>query len=279
MAKSLTVTIGHSPDPDDAFMFHGIRCGAVGVSGVRFRHVLRDIQTLNEWAERGKLAVSAISLHGYARVSDRYLLLPHGASVGDGYGPIVVAKKLPRGHSLSGVTVAVPGLRTTACLVLRLAHPRARIVVMPFDRILDAVAKGKVAAGVIIHEGQLTYRDAGVRLVTDLGAWWKRTTKTPLVLGVNVIRRDLPARLLPQVTKALGRSIRYGLRHRSDALGYAMKFGRGISRSVADRFVGMYVNRDTLSYRPAARRGMRLLLDRAWKAGLLPFRAKIEFAK
>ncbi len=195
-------------------MFYGLRSGAVRAHGLAFADVLRDIETLNRMASRGTLEVTALSLHGYAYVSRRYRLLPHGASVGDGYGPIVVSEKLPPGHDLAGVRVAVPGLRTTAYLALRLCHPNARPVVMRFDKILPACAAGRIPAGVIIHEGQLTYARAGVTRVTDLGAWWKKKTGTPLVLGVNAIRRDIPPARQRAVSRALHASIRYALLHR-----------------------------------------------------------------
>ena len=279
MSAAETITVAHSPDSDDAFMFYALAEGRVDTEGLAFVHELSDIESLNRRAMSGELAVTAVSFHAYTRLADRYLLLPHGASFGDGYGPVVVAREpLGRDAIASGaVTVASPGEWTTAALALRLWAPGAKTSVMPFDRIQDAVKSGSVRAGVLIHEGQLTYGDEGLSAVVDLGRWWKDETGLPLPLGGNVVRRDLGADRIGRISRTLSRSIEYGLAHRDDALDHALRYARGLDREKADRFVGMYVNSWTRGYGEAGRQAVQLLLDRAHAAGLTP-RVTAEYA-
>jgi 1,4-dihydroxy-6-naphthoate synthase len=267
-----TIAVAHSPDSDDAFMFYGLAAGRVDTEGLAFRQELSDIQSLNRRAMTGELAVTAVSFHAYAHLSDRYLLLPHGASFGDGYGPVVVARsKIAREEIASGrLAVASPGEWTTAHLVLRLWAPGVRTVPVPFDRIESAVAADEVGAGVLIHEGQLTFRDAGLSEIVDLGRWWKAETGLPLPLGANVVRRDLGADRIGRISRALSRSIEYGLAHREEALAYALRYARGLDRDRADRFVAMYVNSWTRGYGEGGRHAVQTLLDRAHAAGLTP---------
>jgi 1,4-dihydroxy-6-naphthoate synthase len=274
-----TITVAHSPDSDDAFMFYALAEGRVDTEGLDFVHELSDIESLNRRAMKGELAVTAVSFHAYARLADRYLLLPHGASFGDGYGPVVVSREpLGRDAIASGaVTVASPGQWTTAALALRLWAPGVETSIMPFDRIQDAVSSGAVRAGLLIHEGQLTYGDEGLSAVVDLGRWWKDETGLPLPLGGNVVRRDLGPDRIGRISRALSRSIEYGLAHRDDALDHALRYARGLDREKADRFVGMYVNSWTRGYGDAGRRAVQLLLDRAHDAGLTP-RVTAEYA-
>ncbi|MEW5764128.1 MAG: menaquinone biosynthesis family protein [Acidobacteriota bacterium] len=272
------IRLAHSPDSDDAFMFYALAKGLLDTEGLVFIHELQDIQSLNERALRAELEVTAVSFHAYAFLSDRYLLLPHGASFGDGYGPMVVSKEPRDVRSLRGLKVAVPGRMTSAFLALRLVEPDVEPVFMGFDAILPAVRSGEVPAGLIIHEGQLTYFREGVHLVVDLGVWWKGRTGLPLPLGGNVIRKDLGPERVAQVSRLLKASIAYSLSHREEALDYAMTFGRGLSRKDADTFVGMYVNEWTLDYGEAGRRAVRLFLDEAFEKGLLPHRPVVEFA-
>jgi 1,4-dihydroxy-6-naphthoate synthase len=275
------IVLAHSPDSDDAFMFYGLRADAVDTEGLRYRHELADIETLNRRALRGELAVTAVSFHAYAFLADRYVLLPHGASFGDGYGPCVVARpdaEAPRTlAALAGRRVAIPGALTTAALALRLCAPAAETVVIPFDRVGEAVTRGEVDAGVVIHEGQLTWKDEGFRLVADLGVVWKEETGLPLPLGGNAVRKDLGAETIGKISRGLGRSIAYALAHREEALTDAMRFARGLPREKADRFVGMYVNDWTLAYGARGREAVRLLLERGFEAGVLPSRVTPEW--
>ena len=275
-----TVRIAHSPDSDDAFMFYALTQGVLETGGLEIEHVLADIETLNQAAFTGTYEVTALSFHAYAHLHDRYQLMPSGASFGDGYGPVVVARReLARGD-LAGVEVAIPGKLTTAALTLRLWQPEARTRILPFDRILEAVAAGEAEAGVVIHEGQLTYGDSGLHAVVDLGAWWREETGGPLPLGGNGIRRDLPEELKARLCRLLTESIEHGLAHRVEALDFALRYARGIEhdRARADRFVGMYVNEWTRDYGAAGRRAVQDLLDRGHAAGLLPERVVAEFA-
>ncbi|HEY8370438.1 MAG TPA: MqnA/MqnD/SBP family protein [Thermodesulfobacteriota bacterium] len=273
--------LGHSPDPDDAFMFHGLACGAVADPAFEFEHLLHDIQTLNEWAMEGRLEITAISLHAYAHVADRYALLPHGASVGRRYGPLVVAREPMPVDALRdpGTTIAVPGELTTATLALRLAvGDAARRVVVPFDRIFAYVKAGEADCGLIIHEGQLTYRKEGLAKVLDLGEWWDAETGgLPLPLGVNAVRRDLGAETMVRLSRLLRQSIEYGLAHREAAIAAALPYARDMGADLADRFVGMYVNRDTLDYGPDLREAIRRLLAAAHEAGIVPRPVPVEF--
>jgi 1,4-dihydroxy-6-naphthoate synthase len=275
--ESRLVRIGHSPDPDDAFMFYALATEQVDTGGFRFHHLLEEIETLNRWAMEGRLEVTAISAHAYAYVADRYLLLPHGASVGRSYGPILVAKDECTASDLRGKRIAVPGKLTTAFLALRLCLGEFDFIEVPFDRIFDAIEQGKAEAGLVIHEGQLTYGGRGFSRVLDLGAWWQDQSGLPLPLGANAIRKDLGGPVCKEVSRLLQASIEYGLAHRKDALRYAMQFGRGMDVSLADRFVGMYVNDDTRAWNPETRRGLEQLLNMAWEKRLIPHQIRPEF--
>lgn len=274
----MRITVAHSPDSDDAFMHYGLSSGKVPNEGIDFAHLLADIETLNRAAFEGTYEVSAVSFHAYAHITDKYILLPHGSSMGDNYGPVVVARS-DDWRDLKDVVVAVPGLLTSAFLTLRLYMPDVRYQVMPFDQILEAVRDGQADAGLLIHEGQLTYFDEGLRKVVDLGEWWaERTGGLPLPLGGNVIRRDLGAETITKVSRLLHASIAYSLSHRDEALDFALKFGRGLDRAKADRFVGMYVNELTLEYRDRGRHAVQRLLDEGFRCGILPTRVTAEFA-
>jgi len=274
----MRIRVAHSPDSDDAFMFYGLASGRVPSSGFDLEHVLSDIETLNRAAFMGTYEITAVSFHAYAHLTDRYILLPHGASMGDRYGPVVVAKR-DGPASLNGIRVAIPGELTTAFLTLRLFDPSVEYVVVPFDQIQEKVHAGDVAAGLLIHEGQLTYADEGLRKIVDLGEWWAdRTGGLPLPLGGNVIRRDLGAAAISTLSRLLRESIAYGLEHREEAVDYAMQFGRGLDRKRTDRFVGMYVNGLTLDYGDRGREAVRRLLDDSRAAGLLPKPVEVEFA-
>jgi 1,4-dihydroxy-6-naphthoate synthase len=271
------IAIAHSPDSDDAFMFYGLASGKVPTGDVEIEHVLSDIETLNRAAFEGKYEISAVSFHAYAHLADRYILLPHGASMGDRYGPVLVSREaLPPG--LEGVRVAIPGTLTTAFLALRLYAPNVEWEVMPFDQIQEAVHAGTVRAGLLIHEGQLTYAEEGLRKVVDLGEWWAdRTGGLPLPLGGNVIRRDLGPALIARLSRMLHDSIAYALDHREEAVAYAMQFGRGLDQEKTDRFVGMYVNELTLQYGDRGREAVFRLLGEAGEKGLIP-KVAVEFA-
>jgi 1,4-dihydroxy-6-naphthoate synthase len=270
------IRIAHSPDSDDAFMFYGLASGKVASNGYELEHVLSDIETLNRAAFDGTYEITAVSFHAYAHLTDRYILLPHGASMGDRYGPIVVSRT--SAPSLKGITVAVPGSLTTAFLALRLYDPSVNYVVMPFDKIQEAVHAGDVQAGLLIHEGQLTWADEGLKKIVDLGEWWAERTGLPLPLGGNVIKRDLGAAAISTLSRMLHDSIAYGLEHRDEAVDYAMQYGRGLDKSRTDRFVGMYVNNLTLDYGARGRQAVHRLLDEAQSAGLLPRPVTVEFA-
>lgn len=274
----MKITVAHSPDSDDAFMHYGLATGKVPTGGIEFDHLLADIETLNRAAFEGTYEVSAVSFNAYAHLTDTYLLLPHGSSMGDDYGPIVVARA-DGPSSLEGVTVAVPGLLTTSFLALRLYDPGVQYVVMPFDRIQDAVRAGDAQAGLLIHEGQLTYQDEGLKKIVDLGVWWgERTGGLPLPLGGNVIRRNLGPGVIATVSRLLRESIAYALAHRQEALDYALQFGRGLDRAKADRFVGMYVNELTLDYGDRGRAAVQRLFDEAWQMRLIPKPIRVEFS-
>ncbi len=272
MSFAETITVAHSPDSDDAFMFYALAEGRVETEGLSFTHELADIESLNRRALSGELAVTAVSFHAYAHLAGRYLLLPHGASFGDGYGPVVVARRPVSREEIArgGAAVGSPGRLTTAALALSLWAPGAATEVLPFDAILPAVLEGRLPAGLLIHEGQLSYRKEGLTEVVDLGRWWKEETGLPLPLGGNVVRRDLGPDTIGRISRSLSRSIEYGLEHREAALSHAMRYARGLDRSTADRFVGMYVNDWTRSYGPEGRRAVQVLLDRAHAAGLIP---------
>jgi len=273
------ITVAHSPDSDDAFMFFGLASGNVETSGIVVEQVLADIETLNRAAFEGRYEVSAVSFHAYAHLVDKYALLPHGASMGDKYGPIVVARQGAGPQGVKGSRVAIPGTLTTAYLALRIYEPDFEYVVVPFDEIQQAVLDGKAEAGLLIHEGQLTYQDEGLRKIVDLGEWWaERTGGLPLPLGGNIIRRDLGPEMIAKVSKMLHDSIAYALSHRSEAVEYALQFGRGLDRSRTDTFVGMYVNDLTLSYGDRGRRAVEKLMSDAYEKGLIPQRVLVDFA-
>ena len=273
----MLIRLGHSPDPDDAFMFWALAAGEVDARGFEFEHVLRDIQTLNEWALEGRLEVTAISLHSYPHVQDRYVLLPHGASMGSGYGPIVVAREELTDDDLRRIEIAVPGRMTTAFLALKLRLGEFAYREVPFDQIMDEVTSGKAEAGLLIHEGQLTYGAAGLKKVVDLGEWWLDETGLPLPLGVNVARRDLGPDTLRELSAVLADSIRAGLDNREQALEYALQYGRGLDGELADRFVGMYVNELTEDYGEEGRRAVRELLRRGEEIGAFTEPVRVEF--
>ena len=273
------IEVGHSPDADDAFMFYAVTAGKIETGELEFRHVLTDIETLNRWAMEGKLPVTALSLHAYAYVADRYALLPHGASMGRRYGPIVVSQRPLSPEELRRETIAIPGTLTTAYLALKVCVGEFSYAVLPFDQILGAVVEGRYGAGLLIHEGQLTYQDHGLVNSLDLGVWWHDRTGLPLPLGVNAVRRDLGQERMQQIAEFLQASIQYALRHRQEALTYAMGFARGMDRSSTDTFVGMYVNELTLAYGQEGRRAVELLLQWGFERGILPRRIDLDFVE
>jgi 1,4-dihydroxy-6-naphthoate synthase len=279
MGKRL-ITVGHSPDPDDAFMFYALAHDKIDTGDLQFRHELQDIETLNRRALRGELEVTAISIHAYASLLDKYALLPSGCSMGDRYGPMVVASRPLTVEQLRTIKIAIPGTLTTAFLALRLLLPEGfRHEVVPFDEIIPAVASGRFEAGLIIHEGQLTFQNQDLHLVVDLGVWWHERTGLPLPLGGNVVRRDLGDATMRQISRLIKESIRYGLDHRQDALSYALQYARDMDRGLADQFVGMYVNEWTLDYGPRGRAAVARLLEEAYRAGVIPKPVKVEFVE
>ncbi len=265
----MLIRIAHSPDADDAFMFYPLTAGIIDTEGLQIEHVLADIQTLNEHAIKGTYEVSAVSFHAYPYISDKYLVLTSGGSVGDGYGPLVVAKEELR--SLKGERVAVPGLLTTAYLVLKLYEPEIEPVVYPFDKILDVVVSGEVRAGLVIHEGQLGYQGRGLLKVVDLGEWWKSQTGLPLPLGCNVVRKDLGKEVIKKIERLMKKSIEYALSHREEALSFAIEYARDIKdeKAKVDKFVSMYVNQRTLDYGEDGRKAVRLLLELGYQQGII----------
>ena len=276
------LTLGHSPDPDDAFMFYGLAKGLIPTDGFEFEHILQDIQTLNERASRGELDISAISIHAYAYVSDKYALLPGGASMGDGYGPILVAKQHLSKEEVGRKRIAVPGTMTSAFLALQLwlNKPAKQIdyVVVPFDQIFQAVRSGKADVGLIIHEGQLTYRNEGLQLCEDLGLWWgSENDGLPLPLGANVINKRFEPAIRKSISDILTASIQYSLEHRPEAVQHALQYARDMGRDLADKFVGMYVNHWTLDYGEKGRESIRRFLGSAFERGLIPHRQELEF--
>lgn len=288
--KSTTLTLGHSPDPDDAFMFYAMAEGKIDMRGYHFEHILQDIQTLNERATRGELHITAVSIHALAYVLDKYALLPSGASMGDGYGPMFIVNQgagVPADYSdeqrklwLHGKKIAVPGKMTSAFLAAQLfLGTDFDYVVVPFDEIFDAVRTGKVDVGLIIHEGQLTYARDGFELVLDLGVWWKHRTGLPLPLGGNVVRKDIPPAIRKELSDILHESIAYGLEHRAPAVDHSMKHARGMDTPLADEFIGMYVNHYTLDYGDTGRRAIREFLGEAHEAGLIPKPVELEFVE
>jgi 1,4-dihydroxy-6-naphthoate synthase len=275
--ETRTITVAHSPDSDDAFMFYGLATNKLETDGLKFEHTLKDIQTLNEDARKGVFDVTAISFHAYAYVADKYALLPHGASIGDKYGPIVVSKDPRNADEIGRLKIAVPGELTSAFLALRIYNPDFEYVVVPFDEIINVVQRGDADAGLLIHEGQLFFAQMGLHKVLDLGEWWFEKTGLPLPMGGNVIRRNLGPDLMKQVSRHLHRSIVYSMENREDALAYAMQFARDMQPELADRFVAMWVNDLTLDYGERGREGVKRLLAEGHKAGIIPHKVKVEF--
>jgi 1,4-dihydroxy-6-naphthoate synthase len=272
------IKVAHSPDSDDAFMFYALATDKLDTGEIHFTHVLRDIQTLNQVAMTTReYDVTAVSFHAYAYLAEHYVLLPHGASIGDGYGPIVVARDPFPASELSRKRIAVPGTLTSAFLALRLHTPEFEYGVVPFDEIIEAVVDGSYDAGLLIHEGQLTYHEQGLGKVVDLGDWWKKETGLPLPMGGNVIRRELGPDLQRQVSYWLHRSIEYSMEHRQDALNYALQFARDMPAETADRFVAMWVNQSTLGYTDRDREAVQRLLDEGFRKGIIPRQVAVEF--
>ncbi len=269
--------MAHSPDSDDAFMFYALATRKIDTGDLNYKHTLGDIETLNRKAMNGEYEVSAVSFHAYAYMADKYALLSCGASMGQNYGPIVVSSKPIRAKSLVNTTVAIPGTLTSAFLTLRLFEPDIQYEVVPFDEILDEVQRGKYDAGLLIHEGQLTYRELGLHKVIDLGEWWREETGLPLPLGGNVIKRDLGKRMMERVAHDIKKSIQYGLDHREEAMAYAMQFSRGLDTHRVDRFIGMYVNELTLDYGTEGKQAVKKLLQEAYKKKIIPERVALEF--
>jgi 1,4-dihydroxy-6-naphthoate synthase len=272
-----SITVAHSPDSDDAFMFYGLATNKLDTGTITFKHVLKDIQTLNEEATRGTYEVTAISFHAFAYISDKYALLPHGASIGDKYGPVVVATKPYSSDQLGQLKIAIPGKLTSAFLALRIFNQDFRYEVVPFDKIIAAVLSGACDAGLLIHEGQLFYESMGLHKVIDLGEWWHEKTGLPLPMGGNAIRRDLGPELTSDVSRLLRESIRYSLDHREDALEYAMQFARDMDPALADRFVAMWVNDLTLDYTDRGREAVRRLLREGFDQGIIPNKVEVDF--
>lgn len=273
-----TLTVGHSPDPDDAFMFYALAHNKIPTGDLIFRHELQDIETLNRRCLNSELEISAVSLHAFAHLADKYSLLSSGCSMGDRYGPMVVAKKCYTIEELKSVRIAIPGTLTTAFLSLNLLlGNKFAYEIIPFDQILDAVEQGNVDAGLIIHEGQLTFQNQGLKLVVDLGVWWFEKTGLPLPLGGNVVRKDLGDSIIQDASRLIRESIHYGLKHREEALEYALKYGRNLDTTLADKFVGMYVNDWTVDYGEIGRKAVRLLLDEGYKAGVIPHPVQVDF--
>jgi 1,4-dihydroxy-6-naphthoate synthase len=273
------ITVAHSPDSDDAFMFYALAENRIDSGEFEFRHVLKDIETLNRNALEGRYEVTAISLHAYAFLCDRYSLLDSGASMGDRYGPLVVSKRPMKPGELKGKVIAIPGTMTSAFLILKLFEPDFKPVVVPFDQVFQAVVDDCADGGLVIHEGQLTYSSLGLHAVIDLGEWWHRDTGLPLPLGGNAIRKDLGSTAIGRIARILKQSIQYGLDHREQALAYAMGFAGDLDPRLADRFVGMYVNERTLGYGAPERRAVQLLLDRGYQKGIIDRRVQVEFAE
>ncbi len=283
------IRVGHSPDPDDAFMFHALANDKIPTGNLKFVHELQDIETLNRRALKGELEVTAVSIHAYSQLLDKYALLPTGCSMGDKYGPMVVARKPMKVSDLPGIKIAVPGTLTTAFLTLKLlfaelgergvSAPELSYDVVPFDEIIPVVASGKYDAGLIIHEGQLTFQNQGLHLVTDLGVWWQDKTGLPLPLGGNVVRKDLGATTMREISRLIKLSIGYALDHRREALDYALKYARDMDVALADKFVGMYVNDWTLDYGERGRAAIRALLDAGHKAGIIANSTAVEFVE
>ncbi len=275
-----TISVAHSPDSDDAFMFYGLATNKLNTGNLKFSHTLKDIQTLNEDAVNGVYDVTAVSFHAYSYLADKYILLPHGASIGDKYGPILVTNQPRSEDEIGKMKIAVPGELTSAYLALRLYNQDFEHVVVPFDEIIDEVKKGRVDAGLLIHEGQLFYKEIGLSKVIDLGEWWfEKTDGLPLPMGGNVIKRDLGTDLMKEVSHWLKESILFSLDNREDALDYAMQFARDMDKHTADRFVAMWVNNLTLDYGDRGRKAVQLLLDEGYEKGIIPHKTNVEFVE
>ena len=274
-----TITVAHSPDSDDAFMFYGLATNKLETDGLKFEHTLKDIQSLNEDAKNGVFDVTAISFHAYAYISDKYALLPHGASIGDKYGPILVSKEQYKPEDIPNLKIAIPGELTSAFLALRIYNPDFEYEVMPFDEIIEEIQRGKVDAGLLIHEGQLFYKQMGLSKILDLGEWWFERTGLPLPMGGNAIRRDLGKDLMKKVSKHLLQSIVYSMENREDALAYAMQFARDMPPELADRFVAMWVNDLTLDYGTRGREGVKRLLQEGFDKGIIKNKVEVDFVE
>jgi len=278
LTETRTITVAHSPDSDDAFMFYGLATNKLDTGNLSFTHVLKDIQKLNEEAFRGTYDVTAISFHAYAYISDKYVLLPHGASIGDNYGPVLVSREPAKASEISSLKIAVPGTLTSAFLALRIFNPDFQYEVIPFDKIIAAVQTGQCDAGLLIHEGQLFYESIGLHKILDLGEWWHERTGLPLPMGGNAIRRELGPEIIGQVSHCLRESIRYSLANRDDALEYAMQFARDMDTDLADRFVTMWVNDLTLDYTDRGREAVQRILTEGFERGIIPNLPTVEFA-
>ena len=278
LTETRTITVAHSPDSDDAFMFYGLATNKLETGNLSFTHVLKDIQTLNEEAFRGTYDVTAVSFHAYAYIADKYILLPHGASIGDNYGPVLVSREPAKAADIPKLRIAVPGTLTSAFLALRIFNPDFQYEVVPFDEIIEAVQTGHCDAGLLIHEGQLFYESIGLHKILDLGEWWNERTGLPLPMGGNAIRRELGPEIIRQVSHCLRESIRYSLANREDALEYAMQFARDMNTALADRFVTMWVNDLTLDYTDRGREAVQRILTEGFERGIIPNRPTVEFA-
>ncbi len=279
IAMQHKISVAHSPDSDDAFMFYGLATNKLDTGDISFTHVLKDIQTLNEEAMRGTYDVTAISFHAYAYIADKYALLPHGASIGDKYGPVLVSREPAKAEDLSELKVAIPGTLTSAFLALRIFNPDFEYEVTPFDKIIEAVESGRCDAGLLIHEGQLFYESLGLHKILDLGEWWHERTGLPLPMGGNAIRRDMGPETMREVSKLLRDSIQYSLDNREDALQYAMQFAREMDMDLADRFVAMWVNDLTLDYTERGREAVSRLLTEGYERGIIPNRVTVDFVE
>src|SRR2546421_4607047 len=278
LTETRTITVAHSPDSDDAFMFYGLATNKLDTGNLTFTHVLKDIQTLNEEAFRETYDVTAISFHAYAYIADKYMLLPHGASIGDNYGPILVSRAPFNAEEISNLKIAVPGTLTSAFLALRIFNPNFQYEVVAFDKIIEVVQSGRCDAGLLIHEGQLFYESMGLRKILDLGQWWHERTGLPLPMGGNAIRRELGSEIIQNVSDCLKESIRYSLANRQDALDYAMQFARDMDPALADRFVAMWVNDLTLDYTERGREAVRRILSEGFERGIIPNAVVVDFS-
>lgn len=278
LTETRTITVAHSPDSDDAFMFYGLATNKLDTGDLGFSHVLKDIQTLNEEAFRGTYDVTAVSFHAYAYIADKYILLPHGASIGDNYGPVLVSREPAKAADISSLKIAIPGTLTSAFLALRIFNPDFQYEVVPFDKIIETVQTGQCDAGLLIHEGQLFYESIGLHKILDLGEWWHERTGLPLPMGGNAVRRELGPETIHQVSNCLRESIRYSLANREDALEYAMQFARDMDSALADRFVTMWVNDLTLDYTDRGREAVQRMLTEGFERGIIPSLPTVEFA-